>query len=187
MYQSTNVFVVLDPAPARMVEAQAGKRYYSEREPCLTALWSFHFISSQPHLISFPSSRWGSGAASPTWCCRASSSLLVTLRQLGEILGRFRFKLISNSSRKCRSPLPATGFGVGPAEKEEMSRDRGPEEAKRRPRLHQDFTKTPLVLHPDSLFSSCRCGGSSREGLWWPQRSSSQARENKRASTIHQP
>jgi hypothetical protein len=50
MYQSTNVFVVLDPAPARMVEAQAGKRYYSEREPCLTALWSFHFISF--HLIS---------------------------------------------------------------------------------------------------------------------------------------
>jgi hypothetical protein len=36
-----------------MVEAQAGKRYYSEREPCLTALWSFHFISF--HFITTPS------------------------------------------------------------------------------------------------------------------------------------
>ena len=49
MYQSANVFVVLDRAPARMVEAQAGKRYDSEREPCLTALWSFHLISSHFH------------------------------------------------------------------------------------------------------------------------------------------
>ena len=142
------------------------------------------------HLISFPSSRWGSGPASPTWCCRASSSLLVTLRQLGEILGRFRFKLISNSRRKCRSPLPATGFGVSPAEKKEMSRDRGPEEAKRRPRLHQDSTRAPPGLHPDSLSSLADVGDhlvKGRGGTGGTGGPSSQARENKRASTIHQP
>ena len=187
MYQSANVFVVLDPAPARMVEAQAGKRYDSEREPCLTALWSFHLSSS--HFISFhSSSRWGSGPASPTWCCRASSSLLVTLRQLGEILGRFRFKLISNSSRKCRSPLPATGFGVSPAEKKEMSRDRGPEEAKRGPRLQQDSTRAPPGLHPDSLFSLSDVGDhlvKGRGALVAP--ALRPGKTNKRASTIHQP
>jgi hypothetical protein len=67
MYQSANVFVVLDRAPARMVEAQAGKRYDSEREPCLTALWSFHLISS--HLISIISMGFGSSLPDVVLSC----------------------------------------------------------------------------------------------------------------------
>jgi hypothetical protein len=53
--------------------------YYSEGEPCLTAL-------SSSYLSAFPSAR-----------TRMSLFFLMTRRRLGEILGRFRFKLISNS------------------------------------------------------------------------------------------
>jgi hypothetical protein len=78
MYQSANVFVVLDPAPARMVEAQAGKRYYSEGEPCLTALCSFHLISFH-FIISILD---GVRVQPPRrGAVVLSSSLLVTLRQ----------------------------------------------------------------------------------------------------------
>lgn len=62
--------------------------YYSESEPCLPALSSFYLCAS-----CFPDS-----------ADTLPSCFLVTPRHLGEILGRFRIKLISNSSGKCRSP-----------------------------------------------------------------------------------
>jgi hypothetical protein len=69
MYQPNNVFVVLDPGPEEMVEAQAGKRYYSEREPCLRALSSFHFISSP--FIVWISMAFGASVPDVVLCCRA--------------------------------------------------------------------------------------------------------------------
>jgi hypothetical protein len=51
-----------------MVEAQAGMRYYSEYEPCLTTFNSFYLCAFQPPR-------------------HVAVVLLVTPRHLGEILG----------------------------------------------------------------------------------------------------